>query len=46
MRYINAKTGAIVEVSSVLGGDWKPVEKKESPKKETPKKKATPKKED
>lgn len=44
MKYINAKTGAVVNVSSVLGGDWRPVE---GAKKEPPKtKKKTPKKED
>lgn len=28
MLYRNEKTGVVIDVNSVLGGDWKPVEKK------------------
>ena len=39
MLYRNEKTGVIIDVNSVLGGDWKPVEAKtEKPAKETKKK--------
>lgn len=38
MLYRNAKTGAIIETESVLGGNWKPVEVKKETAKE-PKKK-------
>lgn len=38
MLYRNEKTGVVIDVNSVLGGDWKPVEKAEKPAKE-PKKK-------
>ena len=45
MRYINVKTGAVIESASVVsGGDWKPLveEKKETAKKAS--KKTTKKK--
>lgn len=44
MLYRNEKTGVVIDVESVLGGDWKPVETKtaEKPK---PKAKKTAKKE-
>lgn len=41
MLYRNEKTGVVIEVESVLGGDWKPVEEKktaEVPKAKTKKK--------
>ena len=45
MLYRNEKTGAIIDVNSVLGGDWKPVkEKAEKTSKETKKKTETRKK--
>lgn len=41
MLYRNEKTGVTIDVKSVLGGAWKPVEEKtaEEPKKETKPKK-------
>lgn len=45
MKYINSKTGAVLETASVIrGGNWVPVEEKQ-PKKttETPVKKTTKK---
>lgn len=39
MRYINEKTGAVVDSSSVIQGkDWKPVEEKQPEKKPVTKK--------
>lgn len=37
MLYRNEKTGIVIDVQSVLGGDWKPVEK-ETAEKPKPKK--------
>ena len=39
MLYRNEKTGVVIDVNSVLGGDWKPVEvKTEKTAKETKRK--------
>ena len=40
MLWRNIKTGVIVDVGSVLGGDWKPVEKKKKTAEEPKPKKA------
>ena len=38
MLYRNEKTGVVIDVESVLGGDWKPVEKKKAAEDPKPKK--------
>lgn len=44
MEYRNVKTGAVIDVNSVLGGNWKPVEPAPEKPKAAPKKKGTVKK--
>lgn len=38
MLYRNEKTGVIIDVQSVLGGDWKPVKEKKTAEEPKPKK--------
>lgn len=38
MKYKNTKTGAIVDVKSIIGGDWVPVEEPKKPTEDAPKK--------
>lgn len=40
MKYRNTKTGVVIDVKSVIGGKWEPVEQEEPPK---PKKKQSKK---
>lgn len=44
MLYRNEKTGVVIDVESVLGGDWKPVEIKKTAEEPKPKAKKTEKK--
>ena len=37
MLYRNEKTGVVIDVESVLGGDWKPVETKTAEEPKEPK---------
>lgn len=38
MKYINEKTGAIIETPCTVAGDWKPVDAPKKPAKKTKKK--------
>ena len=44
MLYRNEKTGIVIDVQSVLGGDWKPVETKKTAEEPKPKAKKKGKK--
>lgn len=44
MKYKNTKTGAVIETTSELGGNWMPVEEPKKEEKPAPKKKGPAKK--
>lgn len=44
MKYRHTKTGAVIETTAVLGGNWKPLSELKKSEEPAPKKKGTAKK--